>query len=600
MTASQTAPDATALADLLRLPLKPADYLRLARQIDARPGARRHVHILASFSVEFMVPYLKVEAFRLGLLLSVSVGPYGQFEQQVGDTGSALWKQDNDAVVLLPRPEDVDQSLFREPGAHDASERMRAFRSRFVSVARDVRRRARATILVADAAPPSAPLGSPAVAALCHAIKESNLALASEVAGIGDAHVFDWQGTVASFGAARFADARLWYLAKIPCGPEGTVFVARRLARRLAAAFVPRAKCVVVDLDDTLWGGVLGDDGIEGLQLGDDYPGIAFKEVQYRLKELGRAGVLLAIASKNYEETAREAFARHPEMVLKWDDFAAHAVNWNPKADNIREIARKLNIGCDSLVFIDNDELECSLVRQQIPEVHVVCLGRDPLRFEALIGDIAPLDRLTGTAEDAARARMYQQDAARSTLQAAAGTRSEFLTGLRMQATVGACDDSTLTRIAQLIGKTNQFNLTTRRRLPDEVRALAENPSARVLYLRLADIYGDLGLVCVGIVMAGPTLPAVWTIDSFLMSCRVMNRGVEDAFLAFVAQSAAAGGAKRLVGEFIPSAKNQIVRDFYTQRGFAGLPDRGDTKRFDLALEPGVLTWPAQILRQTD
>jgi FkbH-like protein len=526
-----------------------------------------------------------VEAFRAGLPLALTVGPFGQFEQEL--QGESLRRPDTRAVVILMRPEDVDPGLERaSPEA--MAERLARLEERLVALVEGVRASSGATVVVANAA--LRPSASGALTALDQALGAHNAALARRLSALSDCHVFDWNGAVAAYGADRFEDPRLWYLARVSCGQEAGAFVSQRLGRRLASLLAPRAKCVVLDLDDTLWGGVIGDDGVEGLKLGDEYPGRAFKDFQQRLKALTHQGIVLAIASKNDESTAREAFTRHPEMILRWEDFACHRISWGPKDEAIRQIAAELNLGLDSFIFLDDNPVECAAVARSLPEVQVHCLGRDPLAFRAILDGIASLDRPPLTREDADRTRMYQESRQRREHEQQHQGREEFLTSLQMTAVVAPADAVTLPRVAQLIEKTNQFNLTTRRHAPDVVKTMASDPAARVLTLRLSDVYGDLGLVCVGILRE--TAAATWTVDTFLMSCRVMGRGVEDAFLAYLGEQAAAAGARQLVGEYRPTAKNGIVKDFYSQHGFVARDGA-----FVIELTKGAIPWPAQVTR---
>jgi FkbH-like protein len=570
--------------------LRPAEYHRLARTIGALAEPRHHVHILSSFSAQFLEPLLLVEAYRAGLLLELTVAPYGQFEQELhGD--SPLRRSDNRAVVILLRPEDVDAELYRASEPAAIIERLGRLEERVVSLAAAIRRDSRATLFVANAAPRPGEGGAPS--ALDEALHDYNARLARQLGALADVHVFDWAGAVTAFGSARFEDPRLWYLARVPCSQEASIFVSQKIARRLASVLVPRAKCVIVDLDDSLWGGAVGDEGVEGIALGDDYPGSVFKDFQHRLKALTRQGILLAIASKNDEATVRDAFARHPEMVLRWEDFASHRISWDPKELAIPRIAEELNIGLDSLVFLDDSPVECAAVKRALPSVQVHCLGRDPLAFKSILAGIATLDRPVLTDEDQHRTQMYLQARQRHEHEQQHQSREDFLASLAMKAEVAVCTGVSLPRVAQLIEKTNQFNLTTRRHPHDEVRAMLTDGGARVATLRLGDSYGDLGLVCVGILLRAPKDPAEWRIDTFLMSCRVMGRGVEDAFLAYLIELVKAAGGRRIVGEYRPSAKNGIVKDFYARRGFAEAP----SGQFSLDLTEGAVSWPAQIER---
>jgi FkbH-like protein len=573
--------------------LRPADYHRLARSVGALAEPRLHLHVLGSFSAQFLEPLLMVEAYRLGLLLELTTAPFGQFEQELhGD--SPLRRPDNRAALILLRPEDVDPDLFRATGAAAVDERLGHLEDRVINLARALRAQSQTTIFVANAGPRTAESGAPS--ALNTALHAYNARLERRLGEIPDAHLFDWADAVASYGAARWEDPRLWYLARVPCSQEAAIFLSRRIARRMASVLLPRAKCVVIDLDDTIWGGAVGDEGVEGIKLGDAYPGSVFKDFQFRLKELTRQGILLAIASKNDEATVRDAFARHPEMVLRWEDFACHRISWNPKELAIPEIARELNIGVDSLVFLDDNPVECAAVKRALPAVQVHCLGRDPLAFASILSGIAALDRPVLTGEDRERTQMYREARQRREHEQQFQSREEFLASLGMKAEVALCDEVTLPRVVQLIEKTNQFNLTTRRHRFEAVRAMLADGGARVATLRLADIYGDLGLVCVGIVRRSADDPTEWRIDTFLMSCRVMGRGVEDAFLAFLAEQVRAAGGQRLCGEYLASAKNGVVAEFYPGRGFGAHPS-GAAGQFQLDLSKGVISWPPQIQR---
>ncbi len=409
---------------------------------------------------------------------------------------------------------------------------------------------------------------------------EANRQLARDLAGIADAHVFDYAGVVSGSGALAWTDRRLWYMARSVSSSENLVPLARGLARSIRALLRPAAKCLVLDLDNTLWGGVLGDDGAAEIKLGDEYPGNVFKDFQAALLGLRRRGFLLAIASKNDEQTVLDMLDGHPEMLLKRQHFAAICANWGGKPESLRKIAQQLNIGLDSLVFIDDNPVERAAVRAELPMVHVVELPAEPLGYLAALGEVAVLDQARLSVEDRARAEMYRSESLRQQVAQQAGNVEDFLRDLDMVAQVGLASPNTLERIHQLSQKTKQFNLTTRRHKADDLRRLAESPEAAVAWLRLADRYGDSGLVCVGIIERLDD--ECWVIDTLLMSCRVMGRRVEDAFLSYLAELARAGGARRLRGVLRPTAKNTPVQSFYPDHGFAEL-SRGAEERTYLA-----------------
>jgi FkbH-like protein len=583
-------------------PTKPAEYLQAARAIEAAGGpAARKLAIVSTFTAELLRPYLIVESQRLGPWVQPWFGPFGQLEQPVLDAASPLWQEAPDVLWIAARLEDVDRYLVHESpaiGPVATKARLDAIRARLVSLARAARDISPASILVSNLAQDAAheldvfdandPEG------FVHLLAECNRELARDLSQIADAHVFDYAGTLRACGAARWTDPKLWYMARSGCGSPNMIALARNLSRAVAALLRPAAKCLVLDLDNTLWGGVLGDDGPEGIKLGDEYPGNVFKDFQAALLGLRRRGFLLAIASKNDEQTVLELLDTHPEMLLRREHFAAIVANWEPKPAHLRHIARTLNIGLDALVFLDDNPVERAAIRAELPMVHVVELPRDPLGYLEALRQIVLLDRPRLAAEDRRRAEMYASDALRQQSAQQATSVAAFLVSLDMEAQVGRCDATTLERVHQLIQKTNQFNLTTRRHKLDDVRRLSQSPDAAVAWLRLADRYGDSGLVCAGIVERADE--RTWVIDTLLMSCRVMGRHVEDAFLSYLAELAREGGAQVLRGVYRPTAKNAPMKAFYPQRGFVAAGDDGGLV-YEAPLSADAFPWPDMIRR---
>jgi FkbH-like protein len=583
-------------------PFKPAEYLKRAREIEATWGdGAATLGVISTFTAELLRPFVIVESEQLGCLVRPWFAPFGQLEQLVLDDDSALWRQNPEVLWIALRLDDVERHLAHECaaiGVAATQARLDAIRARVVALAQAARTKHRAAILVSNFAAPPAIAGSVFDASdpdgLVHLVANCNRQLARDLAQIPGVHVFDYAGAVAGWGAHRWSDPKLWYMARSACSSENMPPLARQLARAVAGLLRPPAKCLVLDLDNTLWGGVLGDDGPQGIKLGDDYPGNVFKDFQAALLGLRERGFLLAVTSKNDEKTVLDALDSHPEMLLKRKHFAAIRANWNAKTDNLREIATALNIGLDSLVFIDDSPVERAAIRAELPMVNVVELPADPLGFLAALADVALFDRPRLLDEDRRRAEIYQGEALRKQVEQQATTVEEFLQGLEMTAQVGLADANTLERIHQLIHKTNQFNLTTTRHPIDELRQFMDSPRAAVAWLRLADRYGDSGLVCVGILRAADT--DTWEIDTLLMSCRVMGRQVEHAFLSYLGELARNEGARRLRGIFRPTAKNAPVKDFYNVHGFVDLGGQPE-RQYEIELTEGALPWPAVIHR---
>ena len=586
-------------------PLKAADYHRLARQLGSQDAPRLQplrTAFLGSYSAQFLKPFLVVEAARRGFAAELYFGAFNQFEQELVDTNGPLWRFAPDVVVLAMRPEDVDVDAverFHATGGKRFAALADTMLDRLMACVRAARSKVSGPVLVANvAAPPTAPLGhfdAGTPGSLTHAVAELNRRIAESLKTVPGAYMWDYAGLVRSRGADAWTDRRLWSIARAPVATEHQPALASHLMRTIAATLRTPAKCLVLDLDNTLWGGVIGDDGPTGILLGDDYPGSAFKQFQRACLALMDRGILLAIASKNNPDIVEQTLKTHPEMLLRWDDFACVRANWRSKSENIREIAKELNIGVDALVLFDDNPVERAEVRAALPQVGVIDVPTDPIAYAATLRDCELFDQPALQAEDRERAAMYRVERERRSLEEQAASPEEFLRTLEMEAEVGLADDQTIARIAQLVGKTNQFNLTTTRHTQGQIAAMAADPDHVVAWLRLRDRFGDQGLVVVGIVRRQGR---VADIDTFLMSCRVMNRRVEQAFMAYLLEHARRLGCQTAVGTYIPTAKNNMVRDFYPELGFTpnGEGD-GGSQKYVMNLVERSVDWP-EVLRR--
>jgi FkbH-like protein len=428
-------------------------------------------------------------------------------------------------------------------------------------------------------------------------VSRANGELARELSTLPNTYVFDYSGLVGYHGEHSWADSRLWYMGRLAVSRPNLRNLAKHLARTYRGIVRASAKCIVVDLDNTLWGGVLGDDGLEGIQLGQDYPGRAFLDLQTALLAKQRTGCLLAIASKNDESMVLEALDKHPEMILRSEHFAAIHASWNPKALSIERIAKALNIGLESIVFLDDNPLERAEVRLRLPLVHVVDLPADVTGYVEALQSVEVLDRAKVLEEDRMRTEMYRADNLRNQLLSGVGSVNDYLHELEMRVSVGLIGPETGDRIHQLIQKTNQFNLTTRRYGPQELAGFGKSANHRVAWLRLRDKFGDLGLVCVGIVERLDD--ARWRVDVLLMSCRVMGRGVEEAFLGYLEELVRTAGGTILCGEYITTPRNGIVSGFYESCGYRKLGMRGEVSEYMIDLTQKVRPWPAHLHRES-
>lgn len=378
--------------------------------------------------------------------------------------------------------------------------------------------------------------------------------------------IHDVDGLSADVGRRAWGDERFFLHAKIPCAPEHLVSYAHSVSSVLAAELGLSRKCLVLDLDNTLWGGVIGDDGLGGIRVSQgDAEGEGFLAFQRYVKALKSRGVILAVCSKNNEVVAREVFEKHPDMLLSLDDISCFVANWTDKAANLRTIATRLNIGLDSLVFVDDNPAERSIIRQLVPEVAVPEVSTDPIDFISALERQRFFEVSSLGKEDFKRSDYYRANAARSAVESSASGIEEFLRSLDMTATIGPIVATTLERTIQLINKSNQFNLTTRRRSSAEVIALMSDPKWITVTASLTDRFGDNGLVSV---ILGRVEQDALFIDTWLMSCRVLKRGLENFVLNYLCDQAQKQGLKRICGEYIPSGKNGLVLNHYSELGF--------------------------------
>lgn len=584
----------------------PAAYREAARGIRADPpGDLKAIRlaVLSTFTASPIEPYVVVEAARRGLLVEPWFGPYNQLEPQVLDGASALYAAAPDVIVIAARLDDLLPDLFWRFASFspaDVDAQLVQVAERYESLVAGIRRHSAATVLLVNFTEPAhAPLGlagalhEPSPAAVVERANAALAALARRTAGV---YVFDLARAALELGLDRFNDPKLAYVARLPWSLTAQIEVGRRLARHLGALTFPACKCLVVDLDGTLWGGVLGEDGPEGIALGAEYPGLAYGDFQRALAGLRARGILLAIASKNDPAIVREVFDTHPDMVLRWEDFAAVQVHWNDKAASLRAIARALGIGADALAFYDDSPVERDWIRAQLPEVAVLEVPDSPMSRVSALSDSGVFDQLRLSEDDRRRAEAYREDAQRAQVRALAVTSEDFWRGLGTTVRVGLLDAETLPRAAQLMAKTNQFNVTTRRHTAAEIEAMLAAGGVG-LWLRARDRYGDYGLV--GVALAVPETGQRWRIDSFLLSCRALGRQVEGALLAALAQRVAARGGDTLIGEFVATARNQPAAPFFAEHRFAPLD--GDGRLWRLPLDATALEPPPFVtLQSTD
>jgi FkbH-like protein len=560
---------------------------RLANAIDAvrgRPDALRsltpfRLGILSNSTSHFMVPALIATAARYGIALECIEANYGQLMQEALAADSTVNRARPDAVLVALdyRGLALDVPLG-DAGAVEAAVERALDELRVV---RDgLRTNSGASCIFQTLARPvEASFGSLDLAlpgTRRNVIDLFNRNLSAGIAGKEDL-LLDVAGLAETVGLSAWHDPALWNIGKIPFANAYLPIYADLTCRLIAAMRGKSRRCLVLDLDNTLWGGVIGDDGLEGIVLGQGDPqGEAFLAVQSAALALRERGIVLTVSSKNSDEIARLPFRQHPEMLLRENHLAVFQANWNDKATNIRAIADELSLGLESLVFLDDNPAERRLVRDMLPEVAVPELPEDPAYYVRTLLAAGYFEALAFSPEDQKRADFYQDNARRVALQRASGDLDAYLETLGMTITFQPFDEIGRARIAQLINKSNQFNLTTLRYTEAQVGEMEADPNCFTLQVRLVDTFGDNGMISVIICRRDAD---DWLVDAWLMSCRVLGRRVEQAVLQELVRHARKLGITRIVGTYRPTERNRLVEDHYAKLGFTECecPTEGST-----------------------
>lgn len=546
------------------------EQLRHARTMEGLAGGEPlRLALLASSSMEQFAPILRAWLADAGYAAEIHLAAYDTIETEILDPSSALYAFDPQVVVILPTAESVLSGIPASASAAAVQDSAKAEAARWQGLWAALSARCPAQIVQATVPPPAVrPLGNRdgvTPAGAIYRIRLFNLLLGDGLPA--NVALFDLAWQAEAIGHDRWADARFWHHSKHAFAFDNYGIVAHALARTIAGARGKARKCLVLDLDNTLWGGVIGDDGLDGIALGPDSgaDGEAFVAFQTYLKTLKDDGILLAVCSKNDIENARMPFVDHPHMVLREDDVSCFVANWNNKADNIRAIAKDLNIGLDSLVFVDDNPAERQLIRAELPEVAVIELPDDPALYtEALDGGLL-FERPRVTDEDRARTAMMLAEANRQRVAGNVTDLTGYLRDLALVAEAGNVDGFTLPRVTQLINKTNQFNLTGERLGEGDVAAYGDAPRVCRWY-RLRDRFGEYGLVSA--VLARHQDDAL-LIDNWVLSCRAFQRTLEAFILADLAQIAREFGCGRIRAAVCDTGRNAVARDALVKLGFA-------------------------------
>jgi FkbH-like protein len=533
--------------------------------------------ILASSTIDHLRRAIRVAGLRGGMLIDVYTGAYGQYRRDVLEPEPSLREFDPEVILFSLTARDTISSVPLTATAVEVDKMIAQTVEELRTLWRKAREIFKATIIQQtfldfsesifgnyDRLVPGAP--AQVIAKLNDKLSEAALIDTVTLLDIGRASTRE--------GIDTWFDPAQWFHGKMEIAPLAATLYGDLVARILAAHRGLSKKCLVFDLDNTLWGGAVGDDGLEGIVLGEgSAAGEAHLALQRYAKRLTERGIILAVCSKNDPVIAEATFRDHPEMHLKRSDIAAFIANWDDKTENLRRIAAQLNIGVDSLVFVDDSPVERARIRQSLPGVSVPELPDDVANWVRCLADAGYFEAVAFTSEDRHRSAQYVANAERGTLLESSQSMDEFLTSLKMCVQCGPFKPVDFTRVTQLFSKTNQFNTATRRYTEDQVAAFAADVDAITLQFRLLDRFGDNGLVSAVILRRDPTQPKSFLVDNWVMSCRVFGRQLEFEAMNIVVEESSRRGAETIVAEYIPTKKNKVISELFPGLGFQRVID---------------------------
>ncbi|MGD8622755.1 MAG: HAD-IIIC family phosphatase [Anaerolineales bacterium] len=564
----------------------------------SEPDAKSPIRLalLGSFTLDAITPFMVEALDRRGLRGEINLGEFGQIAQSILDPESKLYTSHPDGVIIIPAFEDLFNSFYDDPQSLSINEAEARIQERASEIQQWMQiileRLPEALCLLLTWTPDQLPFEhilDPQAPGRGQVLSDRWCELIRKMGEISPRVVIvDWAHYCSKYGTRTYTDPRLWYLGRIRLNPEGFAALSDLIAAHIAAYRNMAKKVAVVDLDNTLWGGIIGEDGMSRLVLGEDGLGLAYVDFQRELRKLHDAGIVLAICSKNNPDDAWLVFEQHEAMVLKRSHFAAARINWQDKATNMREISRELNLGMDSFVFFDDNPVERDWVRTALPEVEVPELPEDPGYRPQFIREMASFQRIQLTKEDLQRAESYRAQSLRSQLKGSVASLDEFIASLEQVVKISPVHEGSLARAAQMCQRTNQFNLTTKRHTLADLENMIADSDHELYTISVKDRYGDSGITGLAIMRLKEDEAHI---DTFLLSCRVLGRKIEDGLLAFLADRARERGTKTLFGYYYPTKKNVQVADFYQSHGFA---ENGENQ-FQLELAKSALEFPSSV-----
>ena len=551
------------------------------------------IALLSNFTWQPLDLYLRIDSIREGLLPHLYLAPYDQYWQEIGDAQSGLYSFQPEVVILALHGKDYFKEIF-ERGANQPDRSERLLEQKISELVRLLETLAARfpLVIVPNFCKPSRTfeglLGAKLKNGTKNLFNQANALLVKGAGNYDNLQIMDFEGFVIRHGEAQVFDERLWYASKNPFRREIWPVLSREYLRFIKAFKGLTRKCLALDLDNTLWGGILGEDGPEGIKLGPGGEGEAFLDFQREILNLTKQGILLAINSKNNEKEVWEVFKKHPHMVLKKEHFAAWKINWKDKASNLKALAEEMNLGLDSFVYLDDHPAEVEWIKENLPEVLAVTLPSDPAQHVKVLHELDCFEKLSLTEEDKDRTKMYWAESQRKDLKHQAPSLEDFYRHLQMAVCIKEMDSFSKPRVVQLLARTNQFNMTTKRYTDKEIESMGKDSCYLILTLGLQDRFGDSGMV--GLMIVKKENPA-WRIDSLLLSCRVLGRHLEKDFLSYLIKRAKEEKIEEVRAQFVPTKKNEMARDFYRTNQFQEISSQEGTTEWSLK----VNNWQGEI-----
>lgn len=536
-------------------------------------GRKIRIAILSSFTINGLEETLRVKCAEKNIECITYLGEYNQYQQEILNQNGNLYKFDPDVCFLIIDIRNILGNLFYFPYSISIEERKNYVASKVLEIKKLVESFTAVTtskLVISNFHIPSySPYGifeTKSEYGFHQMIQDLNDKLNLAFVSSTSVYVYDFDRFVSRFGEENIFDYRQFLVGDIKITFDSIPHLANQLMSYVIGHLGISKKCIVVDLDNTLWGGIVGEDGFNGIKLGPEPPGNTFMEFQKVLLSLHQRGIILAVNSKNNRDDAIKVIKEHPYMVLREDHFASLRINWDDKVVNMKEIARDLNIGLDSIAYLDDDPVNRAYMRVSIPEILTVELPQDTSLYTKTIKDMNEFSVLNITHEDTQRGKMYLEQRKRTDLEQSTPDLQSFLEQLDLKVMIKKADDFTMPRISQLTLKTNQFNLTTKRYQESDIKKLAEDQKYLVGCAQIEDKFGNNGITGVFIVRKDD--PKEWFIDTFLLSCRVMGRDVEKGIMGHIINKAKESGAHKIKAQFVPTSKNKPIENFLPNCGF--------------------------------